>query len=227
MALPLTISSTPLTTIKPHPKNARSHDESNIQAIMRSLHSFGQRTPIVIGQSKYILKGCGTWEAARRLGWATIQTVTSIGLTPAQELAYSLADNKTSDLSTFNKEGLADILKYLESTKIDMDSTGFAEFERETLLKPVNRGGAHGEATPGDFVSIAFEPEHMAVIDAAVSLATETGLIPDIRTRYPDALCALCAKFLEHNGADLNANNMAIQPPPITKKQPPPIRKNG
>jgi len=235
--IPLTVNVLPLLTIRPHPRNTRAHDETNLQAIMKSLQTFGQRTPIVIGRSKFILKGCGTWEAARRLGWATIQTVTADGLTPQQELAYSIADNKTSDLSDFKFEALADVLKYLESTKFDLDATGFAGYEREPLMQAEWSPGSSGELPTNtrETTAIQFEAEHMATIDDAVLLAKELGLV-DPRARYPDSLVALCAKFLNemelHEAlrgkftaiAEEAAERGARGALAAVKKQPPPRR---
>jgi len=40
----------PLEAILPDPKNARTHDENNLRAIVASLRQFGQRKPIVVNR---------------------------------------------------------------------------------------------------------------------------------------------------------------------------------
>jgi ParB-like chromosome segregation protein Spo0J len=124
-----------------HPQNTRMHDERNIQAIARSLTTYGQRTPLVIGNGvnqegrHYILKGCGTWEAMRRIGMEKCAVVQVTHLSDAEELAYSIADNKTGDTSEFDFESLVDVMQYLQDEGIELSETGFADYEIEPLLK--------------------------------------------------------------------------------------------
>ncbi len=124
--------------IKPHPKNARIHDADNLATIKASLAKHGQRTPIVLGGNvttrRLILKGCGTWEAARALGWKQIAIVYATGLSMLDEIAYALADNKTSDTSVFDFEQVGDILQDLQVDNYDLSATGFRPFEVSPLL---------------------------------------------------------------------------------------------
>jgi DNA modification methylase len=124
-----------LSEIKPHPKNARRHSSTNIEIIKRSLQEYGQRTPIVIGQDNHILKGCGTYQAFLELAWPTIRVVIAEGLTPEQELAYALMDNKSSDTSEFDHEKVKDVIQFLDGEGFDLDNTGFHDFELEALLE--------------------------------------------------------------------------------------------
>lgn len=57
------------------PANVRKHPERNIAGIKASLARFGQVKPIVIDENNVVRAGNGTLEAARGLGWATIQCV--------------------------------------------------------------------------------------------------------------------------------------------------------
>ena len=135
-----------MDAIRPHPQNARVHDDANVEGIMRSMDAFGQRTPIVVWGS-LILKGCGTFEAARRLGWKTIQGVDATDeLTEEQALAYSLADNKTGDTSRYNYGQVSETLRFLAQTDIDLETTGFAGYELNPLLA--------AEWTPSDVAKL-------------------------------------------------------------------------
>ncbi len=58
-----------VSRLEPHPKNARRHPEENIKIIVKSLKTFGQVTPLVINEKMQVLKGNGTLEAIKRLGW--------------------------------------------------------------------------------------------------------------------------------------------------------------
>lgn len=121
-----------LSKIKPHPMNTRLHDEDNILAIMESLRKFGQQRPIVVGKDNLILAGCGTWEAATRLGWRHIN-IFRTQLSGDDALAYSIADNKTTDMSRFDWQKLAVVMDKLEKSK-SIEVTGFKDFEAAPLL---------------------------------------------------------------------------------------------
>jgi len=130
----LVVQLLPVKKCKPHPKNAREHDEDNIRSIMTSLKSFGQRSPIVLNEDFEIVKGNGTHESACRLGWKEIRCVQHTFSSKAEEVAYMLADNKTNDLSRFNFTGLTANLKELQEAEFDLETTGFQDFETRPLL---------------------------------------------------------------------------------------------
>lgn len=91
----------PLTDAVPHPENIRRH---GISAIARSLTTFGQRTVIVVqASSGFICKGNGTWEAAKTLGWTELAQDWQ-DFDDATALKYLLADNKTSDVATYQRD---------------------------------------------------------------------------------------------------------------------------
>ena len=103
---------TPMDTLLLDPANARTgHD---IDAICASLTKFGQRTPLVVNKNtNIILKGNGTYKAAKQLGWDKIAAsyVNDDNLTATQ---YSIADNRTGDLSVFDDATLKDLLNAMD-----------------------------------------------------------------------------------------------------------------
>lgn len=93
----------PVSSLTIDPSNARKHDDKNLQSIQASLDRFGQQKPIVVDISNTVRAGSGTLEAARRLGWETIQCVRS-ELQGSEATAYAIADNRTTDLSHFDND---------------------------------------------------------------------------------------------------------------------------
>jgi len=174
----LEIEYVPIKSIAPHPRNARIHDEDNLTAIMKSLKEFGQRTPLVLGGHKetrnLILKGCGTHEAMTRLKFSTVAIVRAQNMSVEDELAYSIADNKTSDTSEFDFEGVADILKFLDERKYDLSATGFADFEIEPLLEaewdPGKESPMPGEDPNATAVTLKFNSEQYGILERAFEL---------------------------------------------------------
>jgi DNA modification methylase len=122
----LQIINVKLGEIQNDPNNARKHDDRNIEAIMASLRTFGQRKPIVITHDKIVIAGNGTVEAARRLGWATIAAArTPADWTPDTIKAYALTDNRTAELATWEQSTLAAQLTDLELAGWDIKNFGF------------------------------------------------------------------------------------------------------
>ena len=98
-------------TVQPHPKNVRQGD---IGAISESLKAHGQYRPIVVDRrTNQILAGNHTWRAAKSLGWSEI----AVGFIETKDdddaTRILLADNRTTDLASYDDAGLADLLKDL------------------------------------------------------------------------------------------------------------------
>lgn len=119
----------PIEYLSCDPANARQHDDKNMEAIIASLRRFGQQKPIVVDSSNVIRAGNGTYQAAKQLGWESILVVRT-DLVSADAIAYAIADNRTSDLSTFDDdilraqlEGLDDDLQFAAGyTPEDIDA---------------------------------------------------------------------------------------------------------
>jgi DNA modification methylase len=126
------IETLPLTSVIPDPSNVRLHDDRNLDTIRGSLARFGQQKPIVVDSAGVIRAGNGTYLAAKSLGWTTIDVVrtTLEGLDAA---AFAIADNRTSDLSTFDDASLAKLLQELR-TEDALEGVGFDSGEIDELL---------------------------------------------------------------------------------------------
>lgn len=130
------------------PANVRLHDAKNLEAIKGSLARFGQQKPIVVDAKGVVLAGNGTLTAARALGWKTI-TVARTSLTGSEAVAFALADNRTSDLSTWDLPALGDITAGLTGEGFDVGAIGFdAAFlaSLPTLGAPAAQGDPWGTA---------------------------------------------------------------------------------
>ena len=83
------------------PKNARAHDDRNLQAIADSLRRFGQQKPIVVAPDGTVLAGNGTLAAAKHLGWAEIAAITT-DLEGPDARGFAIADNRTAELAEWD-----------------------------------------------------------------------------------------------------------------------------
>jgi ParB-like chromosome segregation protein Spo0J len=116
------------------PANARKHDDRNIESIVASLRRFGQQKPIVIDMNNIVRAGNGTLEAARRLGWDSIDCVKT-DLKGSDAIAYAIADNRTSELAEWDSEVLAAQLNGLLTDDEELaNAAGFTAEEIEAML---------------------------------------------------------------------------------------------
>lgn len=116
----------PVTDLKPHPRNPRKGD---VALIADSLLYHGQYRPIVAQRSTgHIVAGNHTFRAAKQLGWDSI-AVTWLDVDDATAERILLADNRTSDLASYNNDALASLLHSLP----DLDGTGFTRLDLDEL----------------------------------------------------------------------------------------------
>jgi hypothetical protein len=117
-----------ITELKPDPENARRHDAKNLDAIKASLNAFGQRKPIVVTVDNVVAAGNGTLQAAKELGWPSIDVVRiPEDWSPAQVKAFALADNRTAELAEWDGDTLAAQAMELEAAGIKLETFGFTE----------------------------------------------------------------------------------------------------
>lgn len=119
------------------PENARKHSQKNLDAIKASLTKFGQRKPIVINHKGVVLAGNGTVEAAKALGWDSIDVaIVPADWDEATARAYALADNRTAELAEWDENVLAKQLLELIDEDFDIEAIGFEMPEPEIQPEP-------------------------------------------------------------------------------------------
>lgn len=116
----------PLESLTPYAKNARIGD---VKAIAESLAVNGQYKPLVVNKrSNEILAGNHTWKAAQTLGWKKIAVV-YVDVDDKAAARIVLADNRTSDLGSFDNDILGELLRSLP----DLEGTGYDEWDMQNL----------------------------------------------------------------------------------------------
>jgi hypothetical protein len=142
------------------PANARKHGEKNIATIVASLRRFGQQKPIVVDSSGVVRAGNGTLEAARQLGWDTIE-IQRTELTSSDAIAYAIADNRTSELAEWDDDILAAQLQGLLTEDEELlDAAGFTEDELKGLQDAEGGAGSVPDDTyTAKIVAPIYEPK--------------------------------------------------------------------
>ena len=89
-------------------------------------------SPVLINDDGQIVAGHGRVEAAKLLGLAAVPTLRLSHLSPAEQRAYVLADNKLAENAGWDRELLAIELQGLIDLDFEVELTGF-EIPRSTL----------------------------------------------------------------------------------------------
>lgn len=132
------------------PSNARKHSEKNLSAIKASLAKFGQQKPIVVTTDNVVIAGNGTIEAAKAIGWETID-IHRTPLKGAEAIAFALADNKTAELAEWDLDILSDQLQALHGDGWELEDLGF-DLDTDILE---SKGGTEGLTDDDEIPEVA------------------------------------------------------------------------
>lgn len=162
--------------LRPLEGNARAHPPEQLEALARSIRSFGFNAPILIDRTGRVVAGHARLEVAHRLGLERVPVVELEHLTPDQARAYAIADNRIAELAEWDEELLLRELRAIEANGLELPAVGFdarelARLERE--LAP-----AQDNAPAGD------EPSPGKVIDTGPAVSRKGDLWTFGRHRY-------------------------------------------
>lgn len=124
----------PINSLSPLDGNPRIGD---VPAVARSLERFGQRKPIVVDERGMIIAGNHTWLAAKSLGWDEIAVV-RFSDDEATARAFALADNRTSELGSYDEEALRTLI--LAVSDVDPSLVNAAGYSDEDLAELLSQG---------------------------------------------------------------------------------------
>jgi DNA modification methylase len=111
----------PVEGLRLDPKNPRHHDPAQIKKIARSIEQFGFNVPILIDAEQTVIAGHGRLLASKRLGLNEVPTIQLEHLSPAKRRAFMIADNRLTEVATWNEVLLAQSLKELSLLDLDFD----------------------------------------------------------------------------------------------------------
>ena len=118
-----------ITELKPYENNPRKNDDA-VDAVKKSIETFGFKVPLVIDKNNVIVAGHTRYKAAQSLGLEKVPCIVADDLSDEQLKAFRLADNKTAELATWDFDKLADELLEIskfdeEIFNVDMSNFGF------------------------------------------------------------------------------------------------------
>ncbi|GAC1344855.1 MAG: DNA modification methylase [Acetobacteraceae bacterium] len=159
----LTVTSTRLDELRPSDRLLRRHSKRHIKQLARSIETFRFNVPILIDRDGNIIAGQGRFLACRELGWTEIPTIRVGHLNEAQLKAFMIADNRLSELSTWDDQILGETLQELSLLNLDfsLEATGFdtgeIDFRIEASKAPrlrTDRSDEIPDGPPGPPVSV-------------------------------------------------------------------------
>jgi DNA modification methylase len=103
------------------PANPRRHSKKQILQLARSIDRFGFNVPILVDRFGNVIAGHGRLLAAKQLGLTEVPTLCLDHLTPAQARGFMIADNRLTEIATWDDRLLAQQLKDLSLLDLDFD----------------------------------------------------------------------------------------------------------
>ncbi|WP_193118452.1 ParB N-terminal domain-containing protein [Brachybacterium tyrofermentans] len=117
----------PIADVRPAPDNPRIISEQAVEMVARSLTEFGWQQPLVVDADGVLIAGHTRLQAAQQLKLRQVPVVIADGLTPEQVQAYRIADNRTSDYSSWDFQALTNQLDSLADDFSDV--LGLADWD--------------------------------------------------------------------------------------------------
>jgi len=155
---PERIETWPLARLQPYAKNAKMHGADQVAKIAASMAEFGWTVPCLVGEDGELIAGHGRVLAATQLGLAEAPVIVLGHLTDAQRRAYRLADNKLTELGTWDEALLSAELQDLLAEDYDLSLIGFDDGELDALLSTEPEADAGGGADPDEVPEPAEDP---------------------------------------------------------------------
>ena len=139
------IVNVPVDEITPYENNPRIN-EGAVEQLARIIEQLGFRNPAVLNKDKVVIEGHTRLLAVKKLGWETMPCIIATDLTPEQEQALRIADNKIAEIAEWDDDKLKVELAALQEAGFDLSLLAFGDDELEDLLG--DDAGTHGETEP-------------------------------------------------------------------------------
>lgn len=136
--------------------------KGDVQAVARSYDRFGQRKPIVARRDGTVIAGNHQLLAARSLGWTEIAVV-YVDDDDITASAYALADNRTSDLGTYDDVALADLIREVSLDADLLKDSGYDQAFLNDLLDSVGGAGDYDGPEENPYTTAVMTPQYEIV----------------------------------------------------------------
>jgi ParB-like chromosome segregation protein Spo0J len=174
----------PLERLKPYARNAKIHGADQVAKIAASMAQFGWTVPCLVAEDGELIAGHGRILAAAELGLSEAPVIVLDHLTEEQRRAYRLADNKLTELGTWDEALLAGELQELLAEDVNLAMLGFSDAELDQLLAFDGSGeeaaGDDGEVVPEAPVDPVSRPGDLWLLGPHRLLCGDATVITDL-----------------------------------------------
>ena len=138
-----------LEDIHPYPNNPRLNDEA-VASLAKIIKDLGFRNPILVNAQHVIIEGHTRLAACKLLGMEEIPCIVEDDLTPEQEAALRIADNKVAEIAEWDEDKLKVEMKMLQEAGFDLSLLMFEDDELDKLLggESLSAGETEPDAAP-------------------------------------------------------------------------------
>lgn len=168
--------------IKPYENNPRINSES-LQYVVNSIKEFGFKVPLVLSKDYIIITGHTRYLASKELGLKQIPCIIADDLNEEQVKAFRIADNKVSEVATWDYELLNQELDLLAANGVDLDDFGFlTEDSGIDFIDNIINDGIGGTEADIDIatMSVAFPMELSDMVFSVLAKYTKQELLEDV-----------------------------------------------
>jgi ParB-like chromosome segregation protein Spo0J len=102
--------------------------------VAKSIETWGFTIPVLRNEEGFIIAGHCRVLAAASLGIESIPTMTAKGWSEEQQRAYIIADNRLTELGSWDKDVLRDEVIFLDSQDFDLPAIGYDEVQIGSFL---------------------------------------------------------------------------------------------
>jgi DNA modification methylase len=150
-AKPLEIIYQQVEELKLDPGNPRVHAKRQIGQIASSIRIFGFNVPVLVDRQGNVVCGHGRLLACRELDMTEVPTLCLDHLTSAQARAFMIADNRLTEIATWDDQLLAQQFRDLSLSGLDfsLEVTGFMTAEIDLRINSLEDKPAE-DADPVD-----------------------------------------------------------------------------
>ena len=146
--MPVSIVYRSIEQLTPESANPRLHDKKQVRQIANSIEAFGFNVPILIDREGKVIAGHGRLLACRELGITEVPTLCLDHLTQVQARAFMIADNRLTEIASWDDQLLAQQLKDLSLSGLDfsLEITGFEMGEIDLRIASLEDMPAHAQS---------------------------------------------------------------------------------
>lgn len=214
----MTDSVLPLTAVEFDPQNARQRTERSSGMIRKSLEQFGPLRSLVgqrLPDGRIIVRaGNGTLEEAGQIGIDKVRiierrpdelvVVVADDLEESQWKSYAIADNRSSDLSEWDTDILAELAEEIPMgdwfSDVEMGDWGI-EAPDDSEWGDALGALPDGDRAPFQQMTFTLHDEQVEIVKAAMAAAKDMGPFDsENENSNGNALARICETFLDGNG---------------------------